>query len=97
MLPNETTDQYEDLGERFPGGDRYPGFTGFLTARMAAYYRYGMCGITDRWEELHGDEKLWEKFNREKPSDWTNLQVKGAKRGMAISHAGVGSHVTSTI
>jgi len=25
------------------------------------------------------------------------LQVKGAKRGMAISHAGVGSHVTATI
>ena len=184
LLPNETADQYKDLGERFPGGDRYPGFTGFLAARIAAYYGYGMAGITDptkilmwlnsmmplpsamsrpmkisvsapmvmagtmlnpatvtipipipdkpgklpsnlsggligcmhsvgatgimqtfevathiwnRWEEFHGDEKLWQKFNREKPSDWTNLQVKGAKRGMAISHAGVGSHVTSTI
>jgi len=29
--------------------------------------------------------------------DWKNLQVKGAKRGLAISHAGVGSHVTATI
>ncbi len=184
LLPNESEDQYKDLGERFPGGDRYPGFTSFLAARMAAYYGYGMAGITDptddldvvelhdaftisdvqtyedigirpygygrdyvesgdcyhtnpltgkpgklpsnlsggligcmhsvgatgimqtfeiashiwnRWEEFHGDEKIWNKFNREKPSDWTNLQVKGAKRGMAISHAGVGSHVTSTI
>ncbi len=184
LLPNETADQYKDLGDRFPGGDRYPGFTGFLAARMAAYYGYGMAGITDptddldlvelhdaftisdvqtyedigirpygygreyvesgdcyhtnphtgkpgklpsnlsggligcmhsvgatgimqtfevashiwnRWEELHGDESVWKKFKREKPSDWTNLQVKNAKRGMAISHAGVGSHVTSTI
>ena len=35
LLPNETADQYEDLGEQFPGGERYPGFTGFLAARMA--------------------------------------------------------------
>lgn len=184
LLPNEKADQYKDLGERFPGGDRYPGFTSFLAARMAAYYGYGMTGITDptedldvvelhdaftisdiqtyedigirpygygrdyvesgdcyhtnpitgepgklpsnlsggligcmhsvgatgimqafeialhlwdRWEELHGDDTLWQKFNREKPADWTNLQVKNARRGMAISHAGVGSHVTATI
>lgn len=184
LLPNETAEQYKDLGERFPGGDRYPGFTGFLAARIAAYYGYGMAGITDptkdldlvelhdaftisdvqtyedvgirpygygrdyvesgdcyhtnphtgqpgklpsnlsggligcmhsvgatgimqtfevashiwnRWDELHGDVKVWQQFNREKPSDWNSLQVQGAKRGMAISHAGVGSHVTSTI
>jgi len=184
LLPNETADQYRALGDRFPGGDRYPGFTGFLAARMAAYYGYGMAGITDptddldvielhdaftisdvqtyedigirpygygrayvesgdcyhtnpntgkpgklpsnlsggligcmhavgatgimqtfevachiwnRWEELHGDENIWKKHNRVKPDDWTNLQVKGAKRGLAISHAGVGSHVTATI
>jgi len=184
LLPNETADQYKDLGERFPGGDRYPGFTGFLAARMAAYYGYRMAGITDpnkdldlvelhdaftisdiqtyedigirpygegrtyvesgdcyhinphtgkpgnlpanlsgglignmhavgatgimqvvevaqhiwgRWAEMHGDQKKWDAFGRKKPSDWTNLQVEGANRGLAISHAGVGSHVTATI
>jgi len=184
LLPNETADQYKDLGERFPGGDRYPGFTGFLATRMSAYYGYRMAGITDpsedldvielhdaftisdmqsyedlgirpygqgrdyvesgdcyhtnpktgqpgklpsnisggligcmhavgatgimqtfemashiwnRWAEIHGEEKIWRKFGRPKPADWTDLQVKGAKRGLAISHAGVGSHVTSTI
>jgi acetyl-CoA C-acetyltransferase len=184
LLPNETADQYKDLGERFPGGDRYPGFTGFLAARMAVYYGYRMAGITDpcedfdlvelhdaftisdiqtyedigirpygegrtyvesgdcyftnphtgkpgklpanlsggligcmhavgatgimqtieiaqhiwgRWTEMHEDQKKWDAFGRKKPSDWTNLQVKGAKRGLAISHAGVGSHVTATI
>ena len=53
--------------------------------------------LWNRWAEIHGDDKLWKKFNRQKPSDWTDLQVKGAKRALAISHAGVGSHVTATI
>jgi acetyl-CoA C-acetyltransferase len=184
LLPNETKDQYKDLGKKFPGGERYPGFTGFLAARMAAYYAYNQVGIKDptedldvielhdaftisdiqtyedvgirpygygrdyvesgdcyhtnpktgkpgklpsnlsggligcmhsvgatgimqvfeiathlwnRWAEIHGDNKLWKKFDRQKPSDWTDLQVKGAKRALAISHAGVGSHVTATI
>ncbi len=184
LLPNESKDQYADLGQRFPGGDRYPGFTGFLAARMAAYYAYGMTGVKDptadldlvelhdaftisdiqtyedigirpygegrayvesgdcyhtnphtgepgklpsnlsgglignmhavgatgimqvievghhlwnRWSEMHGDESKWARFDREKPTDWQNLQVQGAKRGLAISHAGVGSHVTCTI
>ncbi len=184
LLPHETTDQYKDLGKRFPGGERYPGFSGFLAARMAAYYGYGMSGITNplndldvvelhdaftisdvqtyedvglrpygegrdyvesgdcyhtnprtkkpgklpsnisggllgcmhsvgatgimqafevashlwnRWSEFHGDEKRWKEFGRQKPADWEDLQVKGANRGMAISHAGVGSHVTATI
>jgi acetyl-CoA C-acetyltransferase len=184
LLPNESPDQYKNLGERFPGGDRYPGFTGFLAARMAVYYAYRMAGITDpnedldlvelhdaftisdiqsyedigirpygegrtyvesgdcyhtnphtgkpgklpsnlsggligcmhavgatgimqtievaqhiwgRWAEMHENQKKWDAFGRKKPSDWTDLQVKGAKRGLAISHAGVGSHVTATI
>jgi len=184
LLPNETKDQYDDLGERFPGGERYPGFTGFLAARMAAYYGYNMTGVKDpsedldlvelhdaftisdiqtyedigirpygegrtyvesgdcyhtnpqtgepgklpanisgglignmhavgatgimqavevaqhiwgRWAEMHGDEEKWERFERIKPGNWKDLQVKGAKRGLAISHAGVGSHVTATI
>jgi len=184
LLPNESAEQYKDLGERFPGGDRYPGFTGFLAARMAAHYAYGMAGIKEptedldlvelhdaftisdiqtyedigirpygegrtyvesgdcyhtnphtgkpgklpanlsggligcmhavgatgimqtievaqhiwnRWAEMHSDQKKWDAFGRKKPDDWTNLQVKGAKRGLAISHAGVGSHVTATV
>jgi len=184
LLPNETDDQYADLGKRFPGGDRYPGFTGFLAARMAVWYAYRMTGIVDpmedldvvelhdaftisdiqtyedvglrpygsgrdyvesgdcyhtnpntgkpgrlpsnlsggligcmhavgatgimqtfeiashiwnRWGEIHGDPSLWDDFGRQKPDDWTNLQVNDAKKAMAISHAGVGSHVTATI
>ncbi len=184
LLPNESPDQYKDLAERFPGSERYPGFTGFLAARISALYAYNMCGITDpsedldlvelhdaftisdiqtyedlgirpygygrdyvesgdcyhtnprtgqpgklpsnisggligcmhavgatgimqvfevathlwnRWAEIHGDKALWEKFGRQKPDDWQDLQVAGARRGMAVSHAGVGSHVTCTV
>jgi len=184
LLPNEHEGQYDDLGEEFPGGDRYPGFTGFLAARMAAYYGYRMAGIKDPTEDLdlvelhdaftisdiqtyedigirpygrgrdyvesgdcyhinpntrepgrlpanlsggligcmhavgatgimqvvecmyqihgrhgaiHGDPKRWERFGKQKPADWVDLQVKDAKRAVAISHAGVGSHVTATI
>ena len=50
-----------------------------------------------RLGEYHGDERIWQAFNRPKPDDWTDLQVEHARRGMAISHAGVGSHVTATI
>jgi acetyl-CoA C-acetyltransferase len=184
LLPNETPDTYKDLAKRFPGSDRYPGFTGFLAARMAAYYAYGMAGIKDpiedldvielhdaftisdiqsyedvglrpygegrdyiesgdaylinpqtkkpgklpsnlsggligcmhavgatglmqiaeigyhiwnRWDEIHEPQEKWDSFGRKKPDDWASLQVKGAKRGLAISHAGVGSHVTAAI
>ncbi len=184
LLPNETPSQYKDLGERFPGGDRYPGFTGFLAARMAAYYAYGMAGVTDPCEdldmvelhdaftisdiqtyedigirpygegrdyvesgdcyhtnpntgkpgrlpanlsggligcmhavgatglmqisecalhiwnkhaEIHGDPKRWKAYGKKKPKDWQDLTVRNCKRTLAISHAGVGSHVTATI
>lgn len=184
LLPNETKGMYDNLEKKFPGSNRYPGFTGFLGARMAAYYAYHMAGIKDPtedldvvelhdaftisdiqtyedigirpygegrdyvesgdcyhtnpnngnpgklpsnisggligcmhavgatgimqvfeianhiweiWGKIHGDEKRWHEFDRLKPEDWQNLQVKNAKRGLAISHAGVGSHVTCSI
>jgi acetyl-CoA C-acetyltransferase len=53
--------------------------------------------LWNRWAEIHGDPEIWNKCERTKPDDWTDLQVQEAKRGMAISHAGVGSHVTATV
>jgi acetyl-CoA C-acetyltransferase len=184
LLPNETPEMYKNFGEKYPGGDRYPGFTGFLAARIAAYYAYNMTGVVNpvedldvielhdaftisdiqtyediglrpygqgreyiesgdaylkdpktgkrgklpsnlcggligcmhavgatglmqvaevayhlwnRWDEIHEPKEKWKAFGREKPSDWESLQVPGAKRGLAISHAGVGSHVTASI
>jgi acetyl-CoA C-acetyltransferase len=53
--------------------------------------------IWNRWAQINGDSNIWNKFNRKKPDDWSDLQVSGANRALAISHAGVGSHVTTTI
>lgn len=53
--------------------------------------------LWNRWAEIHGDPGIWKQFGREKPKDWTDLQVQDARRAMAISHAGVGSHVTATV
>jgi acetyl-CoA C-acetyltransferase len=184
LLPHETKEQYADLGKRFPGGDRYPGFSGFLAARMACHYAYGMAGVKDPTKDLdfvelhdaftisdiqsyedvgirpygegrtyvesgdcyvinpktkkpgklpanpsggligcmhavgatglmqvcecglhlwkkhadiHGSEARWRSFGKKKPRNWQDLTIKGAKRALAISHAGVGSHVTATI
>ena len=67
------------------------GATGIMQVIEVAQHIWG------RWSEMHADEAKWKRFNRVKPDDWTDLQVKGAKRGLAISHAGVGSHVTATV
>jgi len=56
-----------------------------------------MLQIWHRHAEVHGDPQRWKAFGKTKPKDWQDLQVKGARRGLAISHAGVGSHVTCTI
>ena len=184
LLPNEVPGQYDHQEEEFPGASRYPGFSAFLAARMAAYYGYRMAGVVDpisdldlvelhdaftisdiqtyedigikpyghgreyvesgecylvnpktgkpgklpanlsggligcmhavgatgimqvveimlhllgRHAEIHGDEKRWKAFGKRKPKNWIDVQVPNARRGMAISHAGVGSQVTCAI
>jgi acetyl-CoA C-acetyltransferase len=56
-----------------------------------------MLHLWDRHAEVHGDPRRWKAFGKQKPKDWIDLQVKDARRGLAISHAGVGSHVTCTV
>ncbi len=50
--------------------------------------------LQGQYDKFHGDPKMWERFGKKKPADWESLQVKDPKRGLYISHAGVGSHVT---
>ena len=53
--------------------------------------------LQNKYDKFHGDPKLWERYGKKKPDDWQSLQVKDAKRGLAISHAGVGSHVVCSV
>jgi acetyl-CoA C-acetyltransferase len=53
--------------------------------------------LQNRWSHFHERDVMWQMFGKEKPADFENLQITGARRGLAISHAGVGSHVTFSI
>lgn len=53
--------------------------------------------LQHKYDKFHGDPKLWQRFGKQKPADWKSLQVHNARRGLAISHAGVGSHVTCAV
>ncbi|MDO8567843.1 MAG: hypothetical protein Q7R57_03915 [Dehalococcoidales bacterium] len=172
LLPHETPGMYEGLRKK--EGARWPGFESFAAARFAAYFAYGMAGITNPIEELdliethdafticdiqtygdiglrpygreadfiesgdayyggkcpanlsggligtmhaigatgifqgieclwqiqgkydqfHGDPKIWQSFGKKRPDDWRSLQVPDARQALWESHAGVGSHVT---
>ena len=67
------------------------GATGIMQAVEVALH------IWNRHAEIHGDPGRWEAFGKTRPDDWIDLQVEGARRGLAISHAGVGSHVTAAV
>jgi acetyl-CoA C-acetyltransferase len=53
--------------------------------------------LQGKYDKFHGDPKLWERYGKKKPDDWKSLQIKDAKKGLAISHAGVGSHVVCSV
>jgi acetyl-CoA C-acetyltransferase len=51
--------------------------------------------LQGKYDKFHGDPKIWARYGKQKPADWKSLQVTPKKgRGVYISHAGVGSHVT---
>ena len=53
--------------------------------------------LQGKYDTFHGDPKMWTRYGKQKPGDWESLQVKAPRRGLAISHAGVGSHVTCAV
>ncbi|MEE4301086.1 MAG: hypothetical protein V2J24_16715 [Pseudomonadales bacterium] len=53
--------------------------------------------LQKKYDQFHEPAERWRRYGKERPKDWKSLQVKKAKRGCAISHAGTGSHVTCTI
>jgi acetyl-CoA C-acetyltransferase len=53
--------------------------------------------LQNKYDQFHGAQKLWDRYGKKKPDDWESLQVANAKKGLAISHAGVGSHVVCSV
>ena len=50
--------------------------------------------VQKKYDQFHGNSKIWESFGKTKPADWQSLQVADPKQALWVSHAGVGSHVT---
>lgn len=73
------------------GGMHAVGATGIWQIDECALQLWGIHGA------VHGDLETWRAFNKKKPDDWVDLQIAGVKRMGAVSHAGVGSHVTMCV
>jgi acetyl-CoA C-acetyltransferase len=78
--------------------------SGGLLGTMHAVGATGIfqCGevawqLQGKYDKFHGDAALWQRYGKEKPADWKSLQVENPRRGLSISHAGVGSHVTCAV
>jgi acetyl-CoA C-acetyltransferase len=53
--------------------------------------------LQGKYDKFHGEDNMWKRYSKTKPADWQSLQIDGAQRGLAISHAGVGSHVVCSV
>ena len=78
--------------------------SGGLLGTMHAVGATGIfqCGevlwqLQGKYDQFHGNAALWARYGKQKPADWASLQVQNPRRGLAISHAGVGSHVTCAV
>jgi acetyl-CoA C-acetyltransferase len=96
--------EFVESGDAYLGGRLPTNLSGGLIGSMHAVGATGLFQLAQifwqtrgQWDEIHGDKKLWERYGKIKPADFKSLQVPNAKRGMAISHAGTGSHVTCII
>jgi len=96
--------EFVESGECYLGGKLPTNLSGGLIGSMHAVGATGIFQLAEifwqlrsEWDKFHADEKYWRMYGKTKPKDFQSLQVPGAKRGMAISHAGTGSHVTAAI
>lgn len=96
--------EFVESGDCYYEGRLPTNLSGGLLGSMHAVGATGLFQIAElfwqlrgEWDKFHADEKYWKKFGKKKPKDFRTLQVKDARRGMAISHAGTGSHVTASI
>ncbi|MCG3138530.1 MAG: hypothetical protein HJJLKODD_02395 [Phycisphaerae bacterium] len=96
--------EFIDSGEAYYEGKLPTNLSGGLIGTMHAVGATGIFQIVEllwqlqgKYDQFHGDPKMWTRYGKTKPADWKSLQVKKARRACAISHAGTGSHVTCAI
>ena len=92
---------YITSGDAYYGGRCPANLSGGLLGTMHAVGATGIFSaievlwqLQQKYDRFHGAEEMWRRFGKTKPADWKSLQVPNAKKGLWVSHAGVGSHVT---
>jgi acetyl-CoA C-acetyltransferase len=95
---------YIESGDAYLGGKCPANLSGGLLGCMHSVGATGimqigevMWQLQNKWGKYHLDPKMWERWDKTIPNDIENLQVPDAKCGLAISHAGVGSHITAAV
>lgn len=96
--------EFVESGECYMEGKLPTNPSGGLIGSMHAVGATGIFQLVEvmwqlqgKYDKYHEPEERWARYGKKKPADWKSLQVKNARRGCAISHAGTGSHVTCTI
>lgn len=96
--------EFIESGDAYFGGKLPTNLSGGLIGTMHAVGATGIFQIVEllwqlqgKYDKFHGDPERWSRYGKKRPADWKSLQVKDARRGCAISHAGTGSHVTCAI
>ncbi len=96
--------EFIDSGDAYYEGRLPTNLSGGLIGTMHAVGATGIFQLVEvlwqlqnKWDRFHGEPQRWRRYGKTRPADWRSLQVKNARRGCAISHAGTGSHVTCAI
>jgi len=96
--------EFIESGDAYFEGRLPTNLSGGLIGTMHAVGATGIFQLAEvlwqlqgKWDKFHADPERWQRYGKKKPADFRSLQVKNAKRGCAISHAGTGSHVTCAI
>jgi acetyl-CoA C-acetyltransferase len=101
LRPYGQETDYIESGDCYYGGKCPANLSGGLIGTMHAVGATGifqgvecLWQVQKKYDQFHGDPKIWESFGKNKPADWQSLQVPDPKQSLWVSHAGVGSHVT---
>ena len=96
--------EFIESGDAYFEGRLPTNLSGGLIGTMHAVGATGIWQVVEllwqlqgKWDKFHADPERWTRYGKKKPDDFRSLQVEGAKRACAISHAGTGSHVTCAI
>lgn len=104
LRPYGKEEEYLTSGDAYHGGRCPSNLSGGSLGTMHAIgatgiFRCAECfwQLQGRYDQIHGDPKIWQRFGKRKPADWRSLQIPRRRRALWISQAGVGSHVTCGI